>query len=209
MVLIRAPRESSRRLQDALLAIFDAHENRHGQKYRSGEERQRKEHAVIGADRESDAVGHDQPHEPDHARGRHTGGGQERREDVRDALDALHVGPEMTGGLLADRQEVERTRKPHQHDRSRETVQGDHPYGGPVGAREAPHHPEERATHRSRVRDRQHEGHTSREKGSDDHAREEQDAHVHPMVSGRRDLQYEKNREQCSREGRRGERPGE
>ena len=104
-------------------------------KHGTSEERKWKKDAVVGTHQEPDAVGHDQPHEAYDSCGRHSSGGQERREHVRDALDALHVGSEIARGLLTDRQEVQRPSQTDEHDHRWERVQGDHQHRTPVGAR--------------------------------------------------------------------------
>ena len=51
-------------------------------------------------------------------------------------------------------------------------------------------------------------GYAGGKKSPDDHAGQEQDAHVHPVVGRGRDPQHESDREQGTREGGCGERPG-
>ena len=90
---------------------------------------------MVGTHQEPNAVGHDQPYEADDPCGRHCSGGQERRQDVGNALDALHVGSEIACGLLTDRQKVERPSQADEHNHRGERVEGDHQHGTPVGAR--------------------------------------------------------------------------
>ena len=64
------------------------------------------ERTASGANR----VGNHQADEADDAAGGDAGRGEQRGADVHQPPDAIHVGPEMVGRLIAQRDQVERAR---------------------------------------------------------------------------------------------------
>ena len=83
------------------------HVGQHQERAADGEH-QREQRAVQRPRDGADRVGNHQAHEADDAAGGDAGRGEQRGADVDQAPDALDVGAEMVGRLLAEREQVER-----------------------------------------------------------------------------------------------------
>ena len=141
----------------------------------AGQKAEGEQRAVQRPCQRANRVGNHQAHEADDAAGGDAGRGEERRADIHQAPDAIHVGTEMVGRLVAQRDEVERARAQSDRRQGYDGVGGEHRERLPRGRAEPAEQPEEGVAHGGCVGEHDDRAHERAGERAHHYAREQQD----------------------------------